>query len=70
MTRTELKQYLIDFEGGKVLEFDISNTELLLMKDSELYEEYVQLSRRKKKTLMFVFIRRFNERNPLYIPDN
>lgn len=68
MTRDELKQYLIDFESGKVLEFDVDNTELLLMKDSKLYEEYVQLSRKKKKELMFVYIRKFNENNPLYIP--
>jgi len=68
MTRNELKQYLIDFESGKVLEFDVSNTELLLMKDDKLYEEYVQLSRKKKKELMFVYIRKFNENNPLYIP--
>jgi hypothetical protein len=68
MTRTELKQYLIDFESGKVLEFDVANTELLLMKDDKLYEEYVQLSHSKKKDLMFVYIRKFNEKNPLYIP--
>lgn len=68
MTRNELKQYLIDFESGKVLEFDVENTELLLMKDNQLYEEYVQLSRRKKKVMMFVYIRKFNEKNPLYIP--
>jgi len=68
MTRNELKQYLIEFESGKVLEFDVSNTELLLMKDNKLYEEYVQLSRKKKKELMFVYIRKFNENNPLYIP--
>jgi hypothetical protein len=68
MTRTELKQYIIDFESGKVLEFDVDNTELLLMKDSQLYEEYVQLSNKKKKDLMFVYIRKFNEKNPLYLP--
>ncbi|HPT21183.1 MAG TPA: hypothetical protein PLR88_04490 [Bacteroidales bacterium] len=68
MSRTELNQYLIDFETGKVLEFDVANTELLLMKDQELYEEYVQLSRKKKKELMFVYIRKFNEKNPLYLP--
>jgi hypothetical protein len=68
MSRTELKQYLIDFESGKILEFDVSNTELLLMKDSKLYEEYVQLSKKKKKELMFVYIRKFDENNPLYIP--
>jgi hypothetical protein len=67
-TRNELKQYLIDFESGKVLEFDIENTKLLLMKDNQLYEEYVQLSRKKQKELMFVYIRKFNEKNPLYIP--
>ena len=66
--RTELKQYIIDFETGKVLDFDVDNTELLLMKDSHLYDEYVQLSNKKKKDLMFVYIRRFNEDNPLYIP--
>jgi len=68
IARSELKQYLIDFESGKVLEFDVENTELLLMKDNQLYEEYVQLSRKKKKELMFVYIRKFNEKNPLYIP--
>lgn len=66
--RTELKQYLIDFESGKLLEFTVNNTELLLMKDNALYEEYVQLSRKKKKDLMFVYIRKFNEKNPLYLP--
>lgn len=68
LQRSELKQYLIDFESGKILEFDVDNTELMLMKDSQLYDEYVQLSRRKKKDLMFVYIRKFNEKNPLYIP--
>ena len=68
MARTELKQYLIDFDSGKLLEFTIDNTELLLMKDNQLYEEYVQLSHKKKKELMFVYIRKFNEKNPLYLP--
>ncbi len=36
LQRSELKQYLIDFESGKILEFDVDNTELLLMKDSQL----------------------------------
>ncbi len=68
MPRTELKQYLIDFESGKILEFDVENTKLLLMKDPQLYDEYVQLSGKKKKDLMFVYIRKFDEKNPLYIP--
>jgi hypothetical protein len=67
-SRTELKQYLIDFETGKVLDFDTDNTELLLMKDDKLYEEYVRLSRKQKKDLMFVYIRKYNESHPLMFP--
>ncbi|HEX2920330.1 MAG TPA: hypothetical protein VHO50_04100 [Bacteroidales bacterium] len=64
----EVKQYIIDFENGKVLEFNLDNTELLLIKDAELYEEWVNLPKRKRKEMMFVYIRKFNEKNPLYIP--
>jgi hypothetical protein len=70
MAKNELRQYLIDFETGKILEFNLESTELLLMKDAKLYEEYMQLPRKKKKDLMFVYIRKFNENNPLYIPEN
>ena len=70
MTRNEIRQYLIDFETGKILEFNLESTLLLLMKDAALYEEFVQLPRKKKKELMFVYIRKFNEKNPLYIPVN
>lgn len=69
MSRNEMKQYIIDFESGKILEFNVQNTELLLMKDDKLYEEYVKLSRKKKRDLMFVYIRKFNEDNPLYLPE-
>jgi len=67
-TRNELKQYIIDFESGKVMEFNVDNVELLIMKDASLYDEYVQLSKKKKKELMFVYVRKFNEKNPLYLP--
>ncbi len=70
MTRNEVKQFIFDFESGKVLDFDLENTELLLMKDSQLYEEFMKLPRKKRKDLMFVYIRKYNENNPLYIPEN
>jgi hypothetical protein len=38
------------------------------MKDNQLYEEYVQLPRKKKRDLIFVYIRKYNEKNPLFIP--
>jgi hypothetical protein len=70
MARNELKQYIFEFETGKILEFTTENVELLLMKDPTVYDEYVQLPRKKKKELMFVYIRKFNEKNPLYLPAN
>jgi len=70
VARNELKQYIFDFEDGKALEFDVENTELLLMKDPELYEEFVKLPRKKQKELMFVYVRKYNEKNPLYLPAN
>jgi len=67
-TRTELKQFIIDWESGRVMEFDVENTNILLMKDLELYEEFARLSRRQKRNLLFVYIRKFVEKHPLYIP--
>lgn len=64
----EVKQYLIDFESGKILEYDVKSVEILLMKDPELYDEYMALRKKKKKQLKFYYIRKFNERNPLYFP--
>ncbi len=67
-TRTELKQYVFDFESGKVIDFTVKNVELLLMKDPTVYDEYVQLPASRKKELMIVYIRKFNEKNPIYLP--
>lgn len=65
---TELRQYLIDFETGKLLDFEVASVEILLMKDPELYDEYVSLRRKKKKQFKFVYIRKYNELHPLYFP--
>lgn len=50
LARSEIKQFIVDFDTGKVLDFDLENTQLLLMKDAQLYEEFVQLPRKKKKS--------------------
>lgn len=66
-TSTEQRQYLLDFSTGRVLNFDEEGVEILLMTDPELYDEFVQLSKKKKKQMKFMYIRKFNERNPLYL---
>jgi len=68
VSKNELIQYMIEFETGKVIEYDLKNVELLLMKDPELYDEFMQLSRKKKKQMMFLYLRKYNEKHPLYLP--
>ena len=69
VSRNELVQYMIEFETGKLIEYDLKNVELLLMKDPELYDEFLKLTRRKKKQMMFLYLRKYNEKHPLYLPE-
>jgi len=65
---SDLRQYLLDFETGDVMEYDVESVEVLLMKDPELADEYHALRTRKQKQMKFVYIRLFNEKHPLYFP--
>lgn len=67
---TEMRQYLLDFTTGKVMDYDIPEVEVLLMADPELHDEFTSLGRRKRRQSKFLYIRKFNERNPLYFPEN
>lgn len=66
-TSSEMRQYLLDFTTGQLVSYDIEGLEVLLMSDPELHDEFVQLSKRKKKQMKFMYIRKYNERNPLYL---
>ncbi|MCF8371272.1 MAG: hypothetical protein K9H64_06605 [Bacteroidales bacterium] len=67
-TSKELRQYMLDFETGQVLDYNHESLKVFLMRDPALYEEFNNLSRRKQKKMVFMFLRRFNEQNPLMIP--
>jgi hypothetical protein len=64
----EMRQYLLDFDTGEVFDYNTDNLQVLLMKDPELHDEYSQLKNKKRKQLRFLYLRKFNERNPLYLP--
>lgn len=66
----ETRQFLLDFSSGQIIEYNFQNVSAILMRDPELYDEYNLLKKRKKRQLMFLYIRKFNERNPLYFPKN
>ena len=67
-TTKEMRQCLFDFETGKVMDYDEESIEVILMRDTELYDEYSLLKKRKKKQLKFLYLRKYNERHPLYFP--
>lgn len=64
----EMRQYIMRFDTGEVMPYDRESVLVILMEDPELYEEYNSLGKRKQRDLMFFFIRRFNEKTPLYFP--
>lgn len=65
----EVRQYLMDFSTGNILDYEVGSVEILLMSDPELHDEYMALSRKKKDQQKFIFIRKFNERHQLIVPD-
>ncbi|MFN8207832.1 MAG: hypothetical protein U0T82_10565 [Bacteroidales bacterium] len=64
----EMRQFILDFSTGNVYDYEVKNMEVILMRDPVLHDEYMALSKKKKKQLKFMYIRKFNERNPLYLP--
>ena len=64
----EMKQYVLNFETGEIMEFNYKTVEVLLMKDEELYAKFMGISRKQKKKLKYMYLREFNKKHPLYIP--
>ncbi len=67
-SRTEINQYLMDFETGQVIIYNLENVEVLLMRCPELYDEFIALKKKKKKQMKFLYVRKLNDKYPIYIP--
>lgn len=68
-TKTELRQYLLDMETGKIVDYNYKNLEIILMRDPELYKEFIELKKKDRKKLKFLFLRKYNDKHPLYITE-
>lgn len=64
----EMRQYLLDFESGKVMNFDRESVQVMLMQDPEIYDEFMKVKKRQQNDLLFFFLRRLNEKYPVMIP--
>lgn len=60
-------QYMIDFQTGVFLSYNLKNFLSLLIRDKDLYFEFTSIKRNsKKEKQMFIYLNRFNDRNPVY----
>jgi hypothetical protein len=68
-TQEELRQFIYDTQTNKIMDFDLKTMEPILQRDKELYDEFMKLSKRKKKEAIFIYLRKYNEKHPLMLAD-
>ena len=61
-----LEQFVLDTKTGQVLAYNLANMEMLLRRDAVLFAEFDALKKRQKKDQMFIYLRKYNEKHPLY----
>ena len=66
----EIREYLMDFYTGERIEFSLEALEEMFKKDDAIYKEFMALSKKKKKEQFSRFIRKYNEKHPVYFPKN
>jgi len=67
---TEMREFLLDFYTGELKEFNSDLLENYLKKDEEILKAYSALSKKQKKEQASRYIRKYNEKHPIYFPRN
>ncbi|MCC7303244.1 MAG: hypothetical protein IT233_11440 [Bacteroidia bacterium] len=62
------EQFMIDILMGKTMPFTPIAIEFVLQRDDALLKEWQALSKSAKKKSAFLFLRKYNEKYPLYFP--
>ncbi len=65
----ELRQFIIDMQTGKIIDYNLNNIETILKRDTDTYSEFMKLRKRKRSKQMFYYVKQYNEKRPLYIPE-
>ncbi len=63
----ELHFFIIDMNDGTIMNYTRENVEMLLKRDSEIYENFMKLSKRKRNKEMFQYVNTYNKKHRLYI---
>lgn len=64
----EVKQFVLDFYSGQVMDYNLANITEILKRDEKLYKEFMALSKGKRKKQMGMFLRNYNNTHPIYFP--
>lgn len=64
----ELRQFVFSLKSPQIFEFNANTMTQLLKDDTELYNQFAVLKKRKREGAIFVFLRKYNQRNPFYVP--
>jgi hypothetical protein len=59
---------LLDFEDNIMISFNPEALQSQLEKDSVLYREYESLGKHKRKKRILEYVKRYNQRHPIYFP--
>ena len=66
----EVRQFIFDFYSGEIMDYNLSNVEMLISRDMKLYEEFMKLKKSRRKEMMLMYLRKFNAAHPISFPVN
>ncbi|MGZ4048922.1 MAG: hypothetical protein ACXVPU_07435 [Bacteroidia bacterium] len=69
-THDEIRQFVFNTQTNMITEFNVKNMELILKDDAELSAQFEALKKRAKADSIFIYLRKYNEKHPLYLPAN
>ncbi|MGE3824929.1 MAG: hypothetical protein AB7G44_11980 [Bacteroidia bacterium] len=67
-TTQEMRQMILDYKTGRTMDFTQENMENILQRDQRLFEEFNALKKSQKKDMLFLYLRKYNEKHPLFFP--
>ena len=62
----EVRSFLMNYYDGTIRPFSQAEAEELISRDKDLFTEYNALKRKQRKEQIARYIRKYNERNPIY----
>jgi len=62
----ETRTFLLNMDNGLIYENNYKNVEKLIMSDKEIYTEYMNLKKRQRKKISYMYIKKYNDKNPIY----